>query len=119
MQRIVSALLAPGALLLAALLPDLAAAQPAGSTKNCYETIGCPWKDAARLADLRKLSCESLAHVRNRLYHENGYCFQQQANKERYGNKGCRYPVQQLVPLDSVERANIAKVRKVEKEKRC
>ena len=77
-------------------------------SKNCYEEIGCPWKQAAPLAAVRGLSCENLAHIRNRLYHENGYCFRSKATRDLYGNAGCRYPLQGLVPLNRYERANIA-----------
>lgn len=95
-------------------------ASPAQSaTKNCYEDIGCPWKQEAKAAALRKLSCENLAHVRNRLYHENGYCFTAKAARDLYGNAGCKFPIQAMVPLSRTERASIANVRKVEREKGC
>ena len=101
---------------LAALL-QVAPAQAA--SKNCYEDIGCPWKQEAKVATLRKLSCENLAHVRNRLYHENGYCFTAKATRDLYGNAGCKFPIQAMVPLSPTERASIANVRKVEREKGC
>ena len=88
-------------------------------SKNCYEDIGCPWQQEAKVAALRKLSCENLAHVRNRLYHENGYCFRTKATRDMYGNAGCKFPIQAMVPLSRTERASIANVRKVEREKGC
>ena len=103
------------ALLAAIWLP----AQAQAASKNCYEDIGCPWRQEAKVAALRKLSCENLAHVRNRLYHENGYCFRAAAARDLYGNAGCKFPVQAMVPLSRTERASIANVRKVEREKGC
>jgi hypothetical protein len=88
-------------------------------TKNCYEDVGCPWKEEAKFEALRKQSCENLAHVRNRIYHENGYCFHSKAPKDLYGNAGCKHPVQAIVPLNRYERGNIAKIRRIEREKGC
>jgi hypothetical protein len=105
------------ALMAAAVLLQDAPAQ--GASKNCYEDIGCPWKQEAKVAALRKLSCENLSHVRNRLYHENGYCFTAKATRDLYGNAGCKFPIQAMVPLSRTERASIANVRKVEREKSC
>ena len=89
------------------------------ASKNCYEDIGCPWQQEAKVAALRKLSCENLAHVRNRLYHENGYCFRTKVTRDMYGNAGCKFPIQAMVPLSRTERASIVNVRKVEREKGC
>ena len=92
------------------------------STKNCYDGItgnGCPWKIYFKEKDLRGLSCQNLAHMRNQTYHENGYCFRKAEVKAQYDTKGCKWPVQQLVPLNKYERANITLVRKVEASKRC
>lgn len=104
---------------LAIVIVPAASAVAQAPTKNCYEDIGCPWKDEARFDALRKLSCENLAHVRNRVFHENAYCFQSKTTRELYGNAGCKFPIQQAVPLNRAERGNIAKIRKVEREKRC
>ena len=104
---------------LLALGPLQSASQAQGVSKNCYEDIGCPWQQEAKVAALRKLSCENLAHVRNRLFHENGYCFRTKATRDMYGNAGCRFPIQAMVPLSRTERASIANVRKVEREKGC
>lgn len=102
----------------AALAPPLPALAKS-PTKNCYEDIGCPWREEARFDALRKLSCENLAHVRNRLYHENGYCFHTKGPRELYGNAGCKWPVQSAVPLNRTERGNVAKIKRVEREKGC
>ena len=115
MRTYLQGVTAVAAVVLAATAPA-AAQSPA---KNCYEDIGCPWKEEAKFDGLRKLSCENLAHVRHRIYHENGYCFQTKAPKDLYGNSGCKFPIQQLVPLNRHERGNVAKVRRVEREKGC
>ncbi len=116
-MRKTSAIYFPVAMLATVALLPVAPAQAV--TKNCYEDIGCPWKQESAVAALRKLSCENLAHVRNRLYHENGYCFRTKATQDLYGNAGCKFPVQAMVPLNRTERASIANVRKVEREKGC
>lgn len=105
----------------AAALLFIGAAGPAAA-RNCYDGLtgdGCPWKTAMRRADLDRHSCQNLAHIRNQLYHENGYCFRSAAAKALYPSAGCKYPIQQLVPLNKVERTNIALIRQVERAKRC
>ena len=97
----------------------LAPALAQGPARSCYEDIGCPWKDATRIEALRTLTCQNLAHVRNQLYHENGYCFHSKESQALYGNGGCRPPIQELVPLSPIERANIGLVRTAEREKGC
>ena len=94
-------------------------ANAARADRNCYEDIGCPWKQVSSLATFRKLACQSLAHVRNHTYYENHYCFRTNAAKAAYGNAGCKYPLTALVPLNSFERANLARIKQVEKEKGC
>lgn len=99
----------------------LLSATPAAA-RNCYDGLtgdGCPWKTRMREADLQRHSCQNLAHIRNQLYHENGYCFRTEQAKAQYGNQGCKWPIQQLVPLNATERSNIALIRKVERSKRC
>lgn len=105
------------AVAIATLSPSIARA--ARVDRNCYEEIGCPWKEAATLAQYRKQSCQNLAHVRNHTYYENYYCFHSASAKAAYGNKGCKYPVTSLVPLNAFERLNLARVKQVEKEKNC
>ena len=106
---------------LAAIIAALTAtaALAARDDRNCYEDIGCPWKTTAPLSQLRKLSCQNLAHVRNHTYYENYYCFHTAAAKASYGNVGCRYPISGLVPLNKFERANVKHIRQVEAEKSC
>lgn len=96
---------------------------PAGAqAKNCYDGFsggGCPWKTYLKEMEVRAVSCENLAFVRNRIYKENGYCFRDAKVKAELGNEGCKWPLQQLVPLNRHERANVALIRKVEQAKRC
>ena len=94
-------------------------ASAARQDRNCYEDIGCPWKELATLAQYRKLSCQNLAHVRNHTYYENYYCFHSAATKSAYGNKNCKYSLTALVPLNSFEATNVSRIKQVEKEKRC
>lgn len=98
------------------------AATPSVAEKNCYEGFsggGCPWKSYLKDAELRGLACDDLAFMRNRIYKENGYCFRDPAVKAKLGNEGCKFPLQQVVPLNAYEKANIAAIRKIEGAKRC
>ena len=106
---------------LAAIVAALSAtaALAARADRNCYEDIGCPWKQSVPVSQLRKLSCQNLAHVRNHTYYENYYCFHTAAAKASYGNAGCKYPISGLVPLNDFERTNISRIRQVEAEKSC
>ena len=85
------------AMSLAAVSAAPSAVVAADVPRNCYEDIGCPWKEEAKFDALRKLSCENLAHVRNRLYFENGYCFHSKGPRDLYANAGCKFPVQSAV----------------------
>ena len=105
------------AIILSGLAAGTANAQRAD--RNCYEDVDCPWKQVAPMAQYRKLSCQALAHVRNHTYYENYYCFHTAAAQAAYGNTGCKYQVTGDVPLNGYERANLARIRQVEKEKRC
>lgn len=91
-------------------------------SKNCYDGFtggGCPWKSYLKEKEVRAVACENLAFMRNRIYKENGYCFRDAQVKAELGNEGCKWPVQQLVPLNKYEKANVALIRKVEASKRC
>ncbi len=98
------------------------AALPAQAEKNCYEGFaggGCPWNAYFKDAELRGLQCDDLAFIRNRIYKENGYCFRDATVKAKLGNEGCKHALQQLVPLNAYEKANVASIRKIEASKRC
>ena len=107
--------------LLAIALSSLAAgaAHAQRADRNCYEDVDCPWKTVAPLAQYRKLSCQALAHVRNHTYYENYYCFHTAAAQKAYGNADCKYQDTGSVPLNGFERANLARIRQVEKDKGC
>ena len=109
-----------GKIFIAAVLGSLAVpALAARVDRNCYEDIGCPWKQSSTLRQFRTLSCQNLAHVRNHTYYENYYCFRSAAAKAAYGNTGCKYPLTALIPLNAFERANLALIKQAEKEKGC
>ena len=101
------------------LMPLTPAAAAARADRNCYEDIGCPWKQVTTVAQLRKLSCQNLSHVRNHTYYENYYCFHSAAAKASYGNAGCKYQITAFVPLNASERTNMARIKQVEHEKEC
>ena len=109
-------------LLTAAVLTPAAAWQPP-ERKDCYESFatanGCPWQGYLTARDMRGLSCENLAHIRNRIYDQNGYCFTKPALKAQYNSDGCRVTIQSVVPLNKFERENVKRLRQVEREKSC
>ena len=96
-----------------------ASAGPHEPTRACYHDIGCPWDVEVRQETFRSMSCERLAHIRNRLLHEKGYCFHVREPREEFGNAGCKYQYLPKVPLNRVERANVDKIRRAERDKGC
>ena len=107
---------------LAGLALVVATAPAMAQAKNCYDGFsggGCPWKSHLPARELRALSCDSLAYLRNRIYKENGYCFRDARVKAELGNAGCKWPLQQFVPLNAYEKANVAAIRNAERAKRC
>jgi hypothetical protein len=86
----------------------------------CFESgIGCTDTDVAPYSALRQLSCDTLWTVRNTIFHENGYCFQTAKALAVFDNTGCKYTASSQVPLGSVERTNVNRIVKVEREKHC
>jgi YARHG domain len=86
---------------------------------NCYELIGCTNSDYFKTSQLKQLSCQILWEVRNTIYKERGYCFHTQKGIKFFGNAGCQYDDVTLVPLNDVERSNVAAIKKVEAQKGC
>jgi hypothetical protein len=110
----------PETVLLAALMVVFVVVLGAWQARaDCFEEIGCTDKDKFQKSELRKLSCESLWHVRNRIYDENGYCFKTDRAKEAYDNSDCTIEDQGDVPLNAIERANVEAVKSVESAKGC
>ncbi len=68
---------------------------------------------------LRQLSCDSLWTVRNSIYNDNGYCFKTAAAKAAFDNSDCTVANAANVPLNGVEKTNISRIVRVEKEKHC
>jgi hypothetical protein len=93
------------------------AATPALSA--CFELIGCTDSQYFSLAQLRRLSCDSLWTVRNTIFDENGYCFQTAKGKAVFSNIGCLYTVSGNVPLNKYERTNVERIKTVEAQKGC
>jgi hypothetical protein len=86
---------------------------------NCYELIGCTYKDKFKKKDLMQLSCQILWEVRNTIYKENGYCFKTKKAIKFFGNAGCKYNNAAAVPLNSVEVHNVGAIKEVEAKKGC
>jgi hypothetical protein len=105
-------------ILLFALATQLAIALPAFAGQ-CYEGIGCASTQYFPKNELKKLGCQPLWEVRNRIYKDKGYCFKTQTAIQQIGNAGCTITNMAAVPLNAIEHSNIAAIRKVEKAKSC
>jgi hypothetical protein len=110
-------LLRPALLSLFTALPFAIGAPDARAA--CYEIIGCPDTETFHQRDLRRMSCQVLADIRNGIYAEHGYCFRKLQYQRQYGNKDCRYTASGQVPLSARERANVAEIARAERAKRC
>ena len=100
----------------------LAAAGPA--LADCYDVIGCSDRDLfsrryGYLVSPDGPDCDFLWMARNRIYAERGYCFKTDRGRQEIGNEGCRYSDMARVPLNSVERANVATIQRAEQAKGC
>jgi hypothetical protein len=98
---------------------DTALAGGGGPSALCYEVIGCVQNQLISPHDAEKLGCDQLWTVRNGIFAARGYCFQTPRGKEEFGNDGCRFPVQEDVPLNDFERANIRVIQSIERRRGC
>lgn len=95
---------------------------PGAASAACYEDLGstgCPDREVFSYADLRRLSCQNLWYVRNNIYNEAGLCFRSATAQQMFDNSDCTTWDASTLPLNSNEQNNIARIRKVEKEKGC
>lgn len=110
----------PAAILAVGLILFGQSAATAGDDgRACYEIIGCPHEELIRQEDLADFGCDTLYDVRNIIYKENGYCFSTGKAIERFGNEGCRFADPLRVPLNEIERRNIAVIRAAERQRAC
>ncbi len=96
-----------------------AAAGDEGPSSLCYEVVGCVQNRVISRADAERLGCDQLWTVRNGIFAARGYCFHTERGKQEFGNDGCRFPVQEDVPLNDFERANIRIIQAIEKRRSC
>jgi hypothetical protein len=107
-------------LLAAAILALAATAAAAGDPSSlCYEGVGCVQDRVISESDAGRLGCDQLWTVRNGIFASRGYCFHTERGKQEFGNDGCRFPVQEDVPLNDYERANIRIIQSIEKHRGC
>lgn len=97
----------------------LAAGVPAGAGENCYEGIGCASAERFDERELRKLGCEQLRDVRNWIFKARGYCFKTPKAVADYGNEGCVYDDEAMVPKNDYERDNLIAIARLEAERGC
>jgi hypothetical protein len=87
---------------------------------GCYEGLGCSDRDRFSFEDLADgPTCDLLWRMRNEIYKERGYCFRTQRGIAVFGNAGCQYDDVALVPLNAIERDNVATIGNVEHARRC
>lgn len=103
--------LVAAALVAAAAVPALA---------DCYDVFGCTNRDTFAYRDLVSgPNCEFLWQMRNRIYQENGYCFKTQRGIATLGNEGCSVWNEDALPMNRIEQANVATIRRAEKALGC
>jgi hypothetical protein len=95
----------------------IAAGSPAEA--GCYEDIGCSDRDIMHVDELKETSCSNLWHVRNEIYHENGYCFASDRGRRFFSNSGCTEQEQANLQLSAVERHNVEAIATAEIAKDC
>ncbi len=103
----------------AAALLGLVTLVPAPATAGCFDFVGCTDDHVMSYPALRQLSCGTLWTVRNTIYYENGYCFKTARGRAVFGNQGCTYYDAGDVPMSRIERQNVDRVVRVEKQKGC
>lgn len=106
------------ALVVAACVSAAAAVGPARAA--CYDVFGCSNRDRFAHADLISgPNCEFLWQMRNAIFAENGYCFATLRGIATFGNDACRWRSVAAVPLNAVERANVAAIKRAEDALGC
>jgi hypothetical protein len=96
------------------------AATAAPALADCYDVFGCSNRDLFAYRDLVSgPNCEFLYQMRNRIYQENGYCFKTARAIATFGNAGCRYHSDNAVPMNRIERANLAAIKQAERALGC
>lgn len=63
--------------------------------------------------------CEQLWVERNSIYKARGYCFKTQRAIAYFGNAGCVYDVEAMVPLMPGERARVNQIQAMERRNGC
>jgi hypothetical protein len=91
-----------------------------GAHAECYDVFGCSNRTHFRASDLMDgPNCDFLFMMRNSIYKERGYCFTTPRAIQTFGNAGCRFDNINEVPLNRVERANVATIQSVEEAMHC
>ena len=109
----------------AALSASLMVCSLSAASADCYDILGCSNTNrfSAHFDYLASPSngptCDYLWDMRNRIFKEHGYCFKTAKGMSQMGNEGCSIDDLTQVPLNSIERANVATIMQAEKLKRC
>jgi hypothetical protein len=104
-----------------ALLPValvLAALGSASARAGCH-LVDCVENVYVKPHEIKGKSCEDLWILRNSIFKAAGYCFTTERAKSFFGNKGCSYTDQSLVPLNDYQRHNARVIEAAERKKGC
>lgn len=63
--------------------------------------------------------CEELRQLRNATFKKAGYCFKSQKAIAAYGNEGCRFSSEALLPLSKMDRVVLRDIRRSERRQGC
>lgn len=63
--------------------------------------------------------CQQLWVERNSIYKARGYCFKTQRAISYFGNAGCVYDVEAMIPLSPGERARVNQIQAMERQYGC
>ncbi len=87
---------------------------------DCWDVFGCSDRNHFRFRDLVSgPNCDFLWQMRNGIYRENGYCFKTARAIAAFGNDGCRHTSESSLPMNRIERANVATIERAEKALGC
>lgn len=92
---------------------------PDVNLETCFNDVGCAEIENFKPVDLEVLSCDNLWQIRNQIFKSAGLCFKTPRAIAQFGNAGCLFDEEPLVPLNDYQRYNTRLIRDIESRKRC
>ncbi len=103
----------------AAALMAVATLAPVPASAACFDYVGCTDDHVIPYPALRQMSCNALWTMRNTIFYENGYCFHTARGRAVFDNTGCAYDNSGQVPMSRIERQNVNRILRVERQRGC